>query len=72
LLLSRIQTVIWNDAASPSCSKTDRASQGAAGKLGMVDNDIGLALGFRRRRSFSAAFRDATGLSATEYRRTQQ
>jgi AraC-like DNA-binding protein len=33
---------------------------------------IGLALGFRRISSFSTAFRHVTGLSPTEYRRTQQ
>jgi AraC-like DNA-binding protein len=34
--------------------------------------EIGLALGFRQTSSFSAAFRHVTGLSPTEYRRTQQ
>jgi AraC-like DNA-binding protein len=34
--------------------------------------DIGLALGFSRRRSFSATFRNVAGLSPTGYRRTQQ
>ena len=33
--------------------------------------EIGVALGFRQTRSFSAAFRKATGISPTEYRRRQ-
>jgi AraC-like DNA-binding protein len=35
-------------------------------------SEIGLALGFRHISSFSAAFRHVTGLSPTEFRRTQQ
>jgi len=35
-------------------------------------SEIGLTLGFSQISSFSAAFRHVTGLSPTEYRRTQQ
>jgi AraC-like DNA-binding protein len=35
-------------------------------------SEIGLALGFSQISSFSTAFRHVTGLSPTEYRRTQQ
>jgi AraC-like DNA-binding protein len=41
-------------------------------RSGYSISEIGLALGFSHISSFSAAFRHVTGLSPTEYRRTQQ
>src|ERR1700720_4736464 len=41
-------------------------------RSGYSISEIGLALGFSQISSFSAAFRHVTGLSPTEYRRTQQ
>jgi AraC family transcriptional regulator len=40
------------------------------GKLDLSVTDIGLTVGFSETSSFSTAFRKATGLSPTDYRRS--